>query len=171
MTALVTLSDIQAIESISSNVNFSKKVLPHILDAQEFDVRPLVGEELWVEIAASPGDFTDLMSETTYTHGGHTYQHPGLKNVIVMYAVARYKAEINMHDTAHGLVVKNTDYSNPVSDRAVARAEAKAKAGAEVYWTRVRDYLCRKSSSYPLWRGSATQLTGNGLRIRKVSKR
>lgn len=169
MTELITLADIQALESVSSNINVAKKIKPHVLDAQEFDVRTLVGEELWIDIQENPNDYTEVLEETTYDHAGHRYQHPGLKAVIVMYAYARYKGDANSHDTPFGVVTKTNEHSTPVSDKTLARAEAKAKAGAEVYWTRVRDFLCRKSSEYPLWKGQSRTLTGNGLRIKKAS--
>lgn len=169
MTALITLADIQALESISENIDFDTKVRPHIFDAQEFDVRPLVGEELWIDIIENPANYTEVLDEFTYTHQGHKYQHPGLKKVIVMYAVSRYKAVLPETDTAYGLVMKNNEHSTHVSDKRIARAEAKAKAGAEIYWSRVRDFLCRKSSDFPLWKGAKTKLTGNGLRFKKAS--
>jgi hypothetical protein len=171
MTALIDLNDIESLRSISLNIDFDSKVKPHVLDAQEFDLRPLIGEEFWIELADDVSAFPDLWEGLTYTHQGHTYQHPGLKAVLVMFAYARYKGSVQQTDTAYGLVVKTNEHSTPVSDRTLARAEAKAKSGAEIYWTRVRDYLCRKSTTYPLWKGgSSGRLTGNGLRIRKVSK-
>lgn len=168
MTPLVTLADIQAYESISSNLNEAKKLTPHILDAQEFDVRPLVGEEFWIAISSNTASYGAVWNETIYSHGGHTYQHPGLKAVIIMFAYARYKSEANSHDTPFGVVQKNNQYSTPVSDKTLARAEARAKAGAEVYFARVRDYLNRKSAQYPLWEcAGKRKLTGNGLKIKK----
>ena len=170
MTTLINISDIQAVESISSNLNVNKKLNPHILDAQECDVRPLLGEEFWIDIVDNLSDYDDLWLEHTYTHAGHTYRHPGLKYVLIMYTYARYKDDAQMHDTAHGVVMKTTEFSTPVSDKAIARAGAKARSSAQVYWSRVKQYLDRKYQDYPLWHGTAVKSTGNGLKIKKVSK-
>jgi hypothetical protein len=171
MTTLITLSDIEAIESISVNVDFNKKLRPHVFKAQEFEVRPLIGEEFWIYITANVATLGDLLNEKTYSYNNKTYQHPGLKAVIIMYTLARYKSTIGIHDTAFGLVQKTNQYSEPVSDKLVARESAKETAGAEVYWLRVRDYLDRNKATYPLWKScNSVKLTGNGLRIRKASK-
>lgn len=174
MQTLITLSDISAVESMSSNIDFNKKLRPHILDAQELDIRPFVGEEFWIaiydEITDGGTEFDDLWNGSTYQHQGRTHRHCGLKHVLVMFTVARYKPSAMVHDTPFGLVNKTTPYSNPVSDKTVAREEAKARSAAEAYWLQVRSFLVRNRSDYPLFKCSHKQLTGNGLKFKKASK-
>lgn len=172
MILLITEADIQAIESFSGNTNFEKKVRPYINKAQEFDVRPLLGEEFWIDLVQNPATYTDLLDSKIYTYNGHTYQHPGLKAVIVEYAYSRYKGEANTHDTPYGLQIKKNEYSDAVPDATVSRQQKNAIAAAEVYWSRVEEYLDRFKSSYPLWRfrcGDSQRPTGNGTRIRKIT--
>lgn len=172
MILLITQADIEALESFSTNTNFEKKVRPHINKAQQFDVRPLVGEEFWIAIVQNPSAFSDLLNEKIYTYNNHTYQHPGLKSVIVEYAYSRYKGEANTEDTPYGVQIKRNDYSDPVSETTISRQQKNAVAAAEVYWRRVEEYLDRLKATYPLWRMScddAKRQTGNGTRIRKVT--
>lgn len=172
MTLLIQVSDITGLESFSANTEFTKKVRPHIIDAQEFDVRPLLGEALYIDVCANVADYTDLLDEKTYLYKGKTYQHPGLKAVIVMYFKARYTQEANFHDTAYGVKFKSNDYSTDVPEKAIARRAQREMSGAEAYWVRVRDYLNRFDEDYPLWKNSCAKpaLTGNGLRIKKASR-
>lgn len=172
MTLLIQVSDITGLESFSANTEFTKKVRPHIIDAQEFDVRPLLGEELYVDICDNVANYTDLLNEKTYIYKNKTYRSPGLKAVIVMYFKSRYTQEANFHDTAYGVKFKSNDYSADVPEKAIARRAQREISGAEVYWTRVKAYLDRHLVDYPLWKNSCAKpaLTGNGLRFKKVSR-
>ncbi len=171
-TLLITTADIAAIESISLNTDFNKKIRPHIVKAQELDVRPLIGETFWLAIVANPATYANLLAPFQYTYNGKLREHPGLKSVIIEYTLARYKSDANIHDTPFGLMQKENPYSSPVSDKKIARAEAKMISGAEAYWVRVRAYLNRNKSTYPLWEGCsrAKRTTGSGIEILKVSR-
>lgn len=172
MNLLITQADIIAIESYSSNTDFEKKLRPYIIDAQDFHVRELIGEEFWIDLCVNPGNYPDLLSEKIYTYGGHTYQHPGLKAVIVEYAYSLYKGDANVHDTPYGLQMKKNDYSEAVPESTVARHVKRGQSQAEAYWKRVEAYLDRFRSAYPLWRlgcNIGKSLTGNGTKIRKVT--
>lgn len=171
LTPLINTSDIQAFEAMSSNIDFDKKLRPHVIDAQEFDVRPLLGEQLWIELISDVSAFSDLWLPFEYSYKGKNYQHPGLKSVVVMFTVARYRGDANNHETAFGSVQKTNPFSEPISEKTIARRMASARSGAEVYWTRVRDYLNRHASDYPNWNcARKSRLTGNGLRFKKASR-
>jgi hypothetical protein len=171
ITALITLADIVAVEEITANAQ-PKKVNTAISDAQDLDVRPLIGKEFWIAIEANPVAYPDLMGPKTYTHNGHDYQSPGLKHVIALYAFSRYLSRNNQHSTPYGTMYKENPHSSVVSPQETAREVKMATSKAEAYWKDVEDYLDRNRSAYPLWRfgcGSGTELTGNGVRIRSTN--
>lgn len=172
MTLLIQLSDISAIESISANTDFNKKIRPHIIKAQDLDVRPLLGEQLWLDVLGNIGNYVNLLNEHTYTYKDKKYQHPGLKAVIVEYTLSRYKPAINIHDTPFGLVEKENPYSTRVSDKTIAREVSRFTSAAETYWLRVKRYLDHHKDTITKWEpcSAHVKLTGNGLRIRKASK-
>lgn len=179
MTPLITINDISALEEISANVNFNKKVRPAILNAQEYDVRPLVGEQFWVKLSVSAANnvtvYPDLWNEKTYTYQGEEYQHPGLKAVIVQYAYARYIATANNHHTAFGIVAKTDgslgpNFSTQTSSAEISRLVKMARADAEMCWGRVKSYLERFREQYPLYKCAGAAMTHNGVRINKIGK-
>jgi len=50
MALLITLANIQAVKSISLNVNESKQLTPYIQEAQNFDLRELLGDEFYLAL-------------------------------------------------------------------------------------------------------------------------
>lgn len=170
MTALITLADIIAVEPLSPNVDFVAKIRPYVYAAQEHDIIPLIGESFFLEIELNPASFSDLLNETVYIYRGKQYRNPGLKAVIIGYSLSRYKLEAAQAATAYGNVQKETPYSTATDGKLIAKQAALRKSGAEAYWLRVKDYLDRHSTQYPLWKGCADRRTVGGIRISKVSK-
>lgn len=168
MAELIDITDIQAFKPISANIDVAKKVVPYIIEAQEFDLRPILGEELYVDVITNPDDYTDLLDPKTYTYQGKTYQHNGLKAVLVYYAYARYKSNSNANDTAFGTVVKTTQHSTPVDYKVIKNQVEQAKAGAVAYQNRIIDFLNRNHEEYPLWNYAYTNKANTGFRIRAI---
>ena len=81
MSYLITLADIQALKPISVNINETKALKPFILEAQEFDLKPFMGDAFYIALMtdfdASPSlsTYSDLFNGSTYTYDGETYQH------------------------------------------------------------------------------------------------
>jgi hypothetical protein len=157
MTLLISLSDFTPYKAISANINVTKKLEPYILEAQEFDLRPLLGDELYNAIVedfeASPSlqNYGDLFSGSEWDCGSHTYKHNGLIPVLCYFAYARYKLNSNVEDTAFGTVVKRNIESEPVSEKTIARQADQARSGAMAYWQKVEHFLNDNSTDYPLW--------------------
>lgn len=178
MTALITLADIRTFKAISSSLN-ALKLDSEINEAQEFDLRPFLGDEFYLalisDFAASPSlaTYSDLFNGSTYTYGSRTYQHDGLKAVLCYYAYARYLNNSNTNATAFGTVIKQNDDSEPISEKTLARLVGQAISGAKVFENRVLDFLSRNNANYPLWRISCSNVNNNktgGLRISAVRK-
>ena len=51
-TKLITLANIQDVKSISLNVNETKQLSPYILEAQNFDLRELIGDAFYLDLIA-----------------------------------------------------------------------------------------------------------------------
>jgi len=175
MTALITLADIRTFKAISSNLN-SLKLDSEINEAQEFDLRPILGDEFYLalinDFAASPSltTYSDLFNGSTYVYSGNTYQHDGIKAMLCYYAYARYLNNSNTNATAYGTVIKLNQESEPVSEKTLSRLVGQAISGAKVFENRIRDFLTRNSADYPLWECSKDNQKTGGLRISAVRK-
>ena len=108
-TKLITLANIQAVKSISLNINESKQLNPYILEAQNFDLRELLGDTFYLDLIA---DFIALPSLTKYSllfNGGeYTYQNEkyyvdGIKQFLVYSTYARYVVNSGVISTATGI--------------------------------------------------------------------
>jgi hypothetical protein len=168
MTLLISLSDFTPYKAISANINATKKLEPYILEAQEFDLRPLLGEELYnaivedFEARPSLPDYSDLFNGCEWTISGHTYKHEGLIPVLCYFAYARYKLNSNTEDTAFGTVTKRNNESDPASEKTINRQADQARSGAMSYFSRVQNYLNDNSVDYPLWVNSCKTKRGRG---------
>lgn len=157
MIPLITIVDFAPFKAISDNLNTTKKLVPYIVDAQQFDIKGLLGNAFFLDlvndIIGSPSlvKYADLWNGCEWTFGGRTYRHEGLKTVLVHYTYSRYAMNANMEETAFGIVTKKEDNSDPVSDKTIQRKIDNAKSGAASYWKDVEWFLNDNYSAYPLW--------------------
>lgn len=157
-TLLISLSDIQQYRSITANLDATKSLEPYILDAQEFDLRVFLGEQLWIDFLedfeASPSltKYADLFNGTTYTYSGRKWKHEGLKAVLVHYTYYRYVLNSQIQSTKFGLVVKKNEFSDPAPENKIARIANQAKSAAITYQERVKLFLDFNYATYPLWK-------------------
>lgn len=154
MSLLISFSDIKVLKPISNNVDIVRKVDLAIADAQEFDVRPLIGESFYLAIVANPNDYSDLLNGVNYLISNDNYESPGLKKCIALFAYARIKNDANEHDTAFGTVNKTNPYSTGASESTKVRQLKEIREQAQYYWKRIEMYLNEKSEDYPLWKNS-----------------
>jgi hypothetical protein len=177
MTPLITINDIRARKSISLNVNEVAQLTPQILEAQDFDLRPFMGDEFYFalvdDITASPSltVYEDLWNGCTYTFGGRQYTHEGLKTYLLYASYARYVADASTISTGSGFMHKNNIHSEPVSDKTIARRTEQTRSGSQVYLNRVIDFLNRNRNDYPLWRVSGCERETPyraGIKIRQI---
>lgn len=171
-TPLITLANIQAVKSISLNVNESKQLTPYILEAQNFDLRELLGDAFYLDLVsdftASPSlvDYSTLFNGGTYTYGDNTYHLDGIKLFLIYCTYARYLANSNVISTATGLVHKTNQYSEKVEEKTISRLVSQARSGATFVENNLKDYLRRFSSNYPLYKQEKEKSTG--LKIRNI---
>ncbi len=170
---LITITDIQEFKPISKNTDTNKKVNPFILEAQEFNIRPFLSDEFYMELLnqfkSSPqfpdSKYDELFNGSTYTSGDTTYQDPGLKVVLVYYAYSRYLNRANTDSTAFGMVNKTNPDSTPLSEKRLSNLIFQAESGAKAYESRVKHFLDCNSSDYPLYKCGKTNKKTGSIRI------
>jgi hypothetical protein len=176
MTPLITINDIRARKTMSLNTNEVAQLTPKILEAQDFDLRPILGDEFYFALVndfnASPSlqVYGDLFNGCTYTFGGREYTHEGIKAFLVYATYARYSADSATIATATGFVQKGSQYSEHVSEKTVSRLVEQARSGSQVYADRFMLFLDRNKQDYPLWLWNCKQNKKYvaGVKIRQI---
>ncbi|MDX9789260.1 MAG: hypothetical protein WDA29_10395 [Flavobacteriaceae bacterium] len=160
MKALVTKEDLDEYKYIADSVKNRQTWEQMVNEAVLLDVKNWLGESLLAEIIEQnekiPVEFSAenklLLSGGRYEYNKRTYMFQGLKAAIIYYAFARFTNRMQVNYTALGLVIKESDYSNPVSDKTVQRLVTEAKLTADAIRDEISLFLNRNCRDYPLWR-------------------
>lgn len=170
-TKLITLANIQAVKSISLNINESKQLNPYILEAQNFDLRELLGDTFYLDLIA---DFPTLTKYSLLFNGGqYTYQNEnyyvdGIKQFLVYSTYARYIVNSGVISTATGMVAKTNQYSEKVDEKTIMRLSTQARSGATFCEENIVKFLERNKSTYPLYKCDNNGKFTNGIKIRNI---
>lgn len=162
---LISLEDFKPYKFLTKNLSTVKNLDPFINEAQEFDLKQLLGRELFIDILEDYPDlntYADLYNGKSYTYSGKKYRHYGLKPLLVYFTYARYLPGSNAHSTEYGMMKKKSEDSEPISDAEIARQISQAREGALSYWQDVKFFLNHYASTYTLWKcsGNDSSLTG-----------
>jgi hypothetical protein len=163
MISLVTKADLDQYKYICDSVKNSTSWPQFISEAQLLDVKAWLTDallnELIVQASTLPVSFSAaniaLLNGGTYSYLSKTYLFQGLKACILYYAFARFTNRTSFNYTAAGIVVKESDFSTPVSDKVVQRLETESRLTADALKCEVMTYLDRNQSLYPLWASKA----------------
>lgn len=160
MIALATLDDLKAYKYVHDSVKNSTSFPQFVVEAQIFDVKKWLGDALLYELvsqaATSPESFSadnaKLLDGGMYTYQNRTYLFAGLRACIIYYAFARFTNRTSFNYTAAGIVLKESDFSNPATTKDIQRLETEARLMADAIKCEVMDYLNRSGVDvYPLW--------------------
>lgn len=146
MTPLITRADIARYKQISKTPN-DDKLNEQILDAQMLDIQPLLGENLYNRIMATPLDYAELLDGGVYTSNDVSYTNYGLKMVLCYYAYARYIMFGSSIDTPFSVVEKLNDNSRPVESSAKKTIYILNREAAAQVWQNVNNYLIRTNNA------------------------
>lgn len=156
---LVEITDLQNYKLVCDSVKNHASWPMFVWEAQMLDVKHWLGDgllnELLTQAVTSPPSFTTentlLLDGGTYTYNSRTYMFQGLKACIMYYAFARFTNRTAYNYTAAGIVVKESDFSTPVTDKVTQRLETEARLTADALKCEVVTFLNRNAADYPLW--------------------
>lgn len=152
---IITILDIQDFKPLSKNTDTEKKVDPFIFEAQEFDLRPFMGDEFYLKLVSefqapwADPNYENLYKGNVWTKNGKTYENPGLRAVLVYFSYARYLNKANTNSTAFGMVGKTNPDSTPITDRTIDRLVGQAMNGAKAYLNRVEFFINCNPTLFP----------------------
>lgn len=163
MISLVTKADLDNFKYVADSVKNSTSWPQFVSEAQLLDVKSWLTDallnELIVQASTLPTTFSaanlKLLDGGTYTYLSRTYLFQGLKACIIYYAFARFTNRISFNYTAAGIVVKESEFSTPISDKILQRLETESRLTAEALQCEIITFLNRNSADYPLWASGA----------------
>ena len=168
---LIQANDIREFWQLGKNIP-DERVSPHILRAQQSDLKPFLGEELYYDFINNLTDqkYQDLLKGKEYINGnGNTVFFSGVKPMLAAYAYARIKKNADDFLTRAGNKYKETTESSiPPHIRNINKAR-EAESDAIRLQQEVFDFLVFFGETYPLWsmdRGT----NKTGFRISKISR-
>jgi len=168
ITSLVTKADLDGYKYIADSVKNHVTWPQFVSEAQLLDVKSWLTDALLMEIIGQAETLPPTISATnqklldggTYSYGGYTYYFQGLKACIIYYAFARFTNRTSFNYTAAGIVVKDSDFSTPITDKIMQRLETEARLTADAIKCEIVTFLNRNYIDYPLWGNKACGCAG-----------
>lgn len=159
ITSLVTKADLDEYKYIADSVKNSTTWAQFVNEAQLLDVKNWLTDALLFEIIGQAETLPPTISMAnqklldggTYVYNTKTYHFQGLKAAIIYYAFARFTNRTSFNYTQAGIVVKDSDFSTPVTDKVMQRLETEARLTADAIKCEIILYLNRNYDLYPLW--------------------
>lgn len=153
MSNILTLAQQQAIKKLSSNYSSAKFDL---LDSEVeiTDLKDLLGRALLQDLQTNPltPNNVKLLDGDTFTsYIGQSIRHKGIRYVLAYLNYSRYIGESFVSDTFSGLVQKQNDNSEPVSEGTIKRLKQVSNEIALSEFELIKEYLTINSTNYPLW--------------------
>lgn len=151
---------------VSNHVD-TEKINAYIAEAEDMDVRPSLGDALYMDIASDKEKYELLLNGGSYeSRCGLTKYFSGLRKAIAYYAFARTVKNIELNVTAFGLSYKEDDYSSRPSLKEKIMAYNDAFSVGDRYMKECVEYLNAKKDMYPLYKGVGNvAATRNKIRI------
>ena len=154
--AIITLSQIKQYKDVSAHLG--KKADSAIENAEILDIKPLLGERMYLDMVRNIGDanYKELLNGGEYEYDDFTYTFIGLKRVLIEFAYSRILFFGSESASPVGMVEKLSQDSRHISrDRKKELYTAARQTAAEL-WKEVHLFLCRKSKDYEYWDVSRT---------------
>lgn len=174
-TLLITIDDIREFKQLSSNTDVNSKVKFQIREAQEFDLRGLLGDDFYHDFVSKfdaqfqgADAYKTLFDGGTYEYNDKTYSFAGVRAVLVYYAYSRIIQEIDINVGPHGMRIKTDEFSDRASEKEISRKVGQAISGAQVYAQQLVDYLNRKSIDFTLWKGTNQNIKTGSFKISAI---
>lgn len=175
MTQLITIDDIREFKQLSSNTDVNSKIKYQIREAQEFDLRGLLGDDFYHDFVSKfenqfdgATNYETLFNGGTYEYNDKTYSFAGIRAVLVYYSYARIIQDLDINVGPHGLTRKIDEFSERPVEKEISRKVGQAISGAQIYAEQLRDYLNRNSSDFTLWKGTNQNIKTGSFKISSV---
>lgn len=150
--ALLLYNQQQAIKKISSNNAARYEQIAQ--EIEDSELAKLLGFPLLYDLQTNPTTAANkaLLEGAEFQNcQGQTIKHKGLYFVIAYINYAKYCKEVGFEDTFTGLVKKNRQESESITDGELRRLVEGAQAIAMTQFDVIKEFLNLNSITYPLW--------------------
>lgn len=168
---LITINDIQQFRPTASISQ--QRIEPFILEAQQNDLRPIMNEALYTDfitkydVSTDPmyANYQTLLNGGTYLYAGRTIEYPGLKPIIVYYALARFIMSAPISIASFGVVTKKAEQSDNVDLEVLKEQAQMLRSNAILYGEEFKKFAYINIATYPLYgyKYSAQQVDQSGV--------
>lgn len=112
---ILSAEKMKSITGISPNIGIKSDTLDRSIEqAEDFDVKQVIGNVFFTEIDANKSTYENLLNGGSYTYNGYTYSFKGLNYAIAYFALSRWTRGSNVNATPFGTVIKSSNDSDPV---------------------------------------------------------
>ena len=171
MTHLINITDFTDRNYLTQNLSASD-IDPVILEAQDFDVKVVLGDALFFDLMANQtaAKYIDLLNGIVYTPTGETnpIRFAGLKEVLKYYVYARLLVTDGTKSTNSGFVQKTLENSERISGARLTQMIAQKRSGAKVYEDEMVAFLNNYPAIYPLYECGVRKNQGFGFRMKAI---
>jgi hypothetical protein len=159
MKFVITIDNIREFRPIARQIT-PDRILPYIQEAQQLDLKRLLGDALFLDFLTKFDDSTqgatytayqNLLNGVNYTYGGNTIEHPGLIGYMAYSTLARFFANNQVNATSFGIVQKNWEGSEPVSGEVLRSTITELRSNALALRSDIEKFLSSNPTLYPLF--------------------
>lgn len=154
ITLLINRTDITPYAQVALNAREELTLQPHILAAQNVDVKPVLGAALWYDLLTNQHTTYNrqLIEGGTYQdQDGNTSSFQGIKAALACFAYARYVLSKNVVDTPFGMVTKTSEFSQPVTPEALVPVASEKRNEGSLYLRECITFIEANLAGFPLW--------------------
>lgn len=113
-----------------------------IREAENMDLKPVLGDSLLYAVRRNPAEFTALLEGAMYkTASGETKTFEGLKSALAYFTFARFVRNGDGNVTRVGFTVKDNEHSARASEAEKERTYNDARAIAERYLRECMEFV------------------------------
>lgn len=159
---IITLDDVKALRPTAELDG--QRWEPFALEAQDLDLRPVLGDSLYFDLMSKWFNTVDTMYSSyqtlinggSWTYGGDTIYFDGLKPFVVYKTLARFIQNNPVNITRFGVVNKVVNGSQPVDAQIIRQVVNEMNSNAQTYQNQILLYLNDNVTTYTKFKGEQT---------------
>ena len=155
---LITKAEILETWHMGKNLN-DDRIEPHILRAQQSDLKPFLGDALYYDFVTNVGSakYVELLNGVEYLYYGKTIFFNGVKPLLAAWSYARIIGNNQVFVGRGGVTSKTTEESEQHPNSLVQQRDRDAQSEAIRLQNEVYNYLDKNRTKYPLFETDISQ--------------
>lgn len=173
MKLIISIENIYEFRPLAKDIP-TDRILPYIREAQQYDLKQLLGDALYVDFLSRYDQtldsmytaYQELLNGKNYVSGTITIEHPGLIRYMAYSTLARFYNNNQINAVKYGLVQKLGEQSQQLDTKAVQSAIAELRSNALSEQADIIKFLNANGTTYPLFAyNDGSALGQNGARF------